>query len=246
GRRLATVAVGASRPSQVVSVDLASVPPVVTAVELGSAGVTGDVQWTGNHLVFMPTLRPAEAVRIYDPSLLLLASWAGWTAEHSVVIGERLFGTSQGAVRSATLTTGPASVVRELEDALVVSVADVSPPAVEPPTREPETTTTTTAPVAPTTTTTMRRPAPTTTTTEPETTTTTVAAAPPPSSDDPPEVAGRTATKGGGGAGGALALGAVALLLAGGADGYRLRRRAPTGSGDEASPTGSGDENSQL
>ncbi|MGH9035047.1 MAG: hypothetical protein ACRD0O_04730, partial [Acidimicrobiia bacterium] len=49
GRRLATVTVGASRPSQVVSVDLgpatAAGAAVVTSVELSSAGVTGNVQW---------------------------------------------------------------------------------------------------------------------------------------------------------------------------------------------------------
>jgi len=201
----------------------------VTAVDLGSAGVTGDVQWVGDHLVFMPVLRPAEPVRIYDPGLLLLASWAGWTAEHSVVIGERLYGASQGAVRSAPVTTGPAAVVRELEDALVVSIADVSPPATEPPAPTPTTTTTTTRPKpAATSTTTAPKPAPTTTTTAvPETTTTT--AVPEPSPSTRPEVAGRSASKGGGGgAGGVLALVGALVLVAGGGGAalFRMRRRA--------------------
>jgi hypothetical protein len=203
---------------------------VVTAVDLGSAGVTGDVQWVGDHLVFMPVLRPAEPVRIYDPGLLLLASWAGWTAEHSVVIGERLYGASQGAVRSAPVTTGPAAVVRELEDALVVSIADVSPLQAEAPgsAPAPTTTTTTTRPKAPsTTTTTVPKPAPTTTTTVvPETTTTT--AVPEPSPSTRPEVAGRSASKGGGGgAGGVLALVGALVLVAGGGGAvlFRMRRR---------------------
>jgi hypothetical protein len=238
GRRLATVSVGSSRPSQVVSVDLGSAStagaprapgtPVVSTADLGSAGVTGDVQWSGDTLVFMPALRPAEAVRIYDPGLTVLASWAGWTAEHSVVIGERLYGASQGAVRSAALTTGPASVVRELEDALVVSIADVSPLRVSaPPAPAATTTTTTTAPPATaTSTTTVRRPSPTTTTTVPQATTTTTAAPPERSPEARPEVAGKTASKGGGGgAGGVLALAGVLVLLGGGAVLFRLRRR---------------------
>ncbi len=244
GRRLATVILGASRPSQVVSVDLkpssagtpgtpgstgTAGPSVVTAVELSSAGVTGDVQWVGDNLVFMPVLRPAEPVRIYDPGLLLLASWAGWTAEHSVVIGERLYGASQGAVRSAPVTTGPAALVRELEDALTVSIADVSPPATEPPPPAPATTTTTTTrpKVAATSTTTAPKPATTTTTTVvPETTTTT--AMPEPSPTTRPEVAGRTASKGGkGGTGGVLALVGALVLVAGGGGAvlFRMRRR---------------------
>lgn len=239
GRRLATVTLGASRPSQVVSVDLkpsgtgTAGSPVVTAVDLSSAGVTGDVQWVGDNLVFMPVLRPAEPVRIYDPGLLLLASWAGWTAEHSVVIGERLYGASQGAVRSAPVTTGPEAVVRELEDALVVSIADVSPPQAEAPAPTPATTTTTTTRPKPasTSTTTAPKPAPTTTTTAvPETTTTT--AMPEPSTSTRPEVAGRSASKGGGGggggAGGALALLGALVLVAGGGGAvlFRMRRRA--------------------
>jgi hypothetical protein len=233
GRRLATVTVGSSRPSQVVSVDLGasgtSSPPVVSTVDLGSAGVTGDVQWLGDHLVFMPALRPAEAVRIYDPRLAVLASWAGWTAEHSVVIGERLYGTSQGAVRSAPLTTGPAVVVRELEDALVVSIADVSPLNVAaPPAPAPTTTTSTTArPAASTTTTTVPKPVATTTTTVPPSTTTTTTAAPERPSTTRREVAGPAASKGGGGgAGGVLALaGALALVTGGVAVVFRVRRR---------------------
>ncbi len=225
GRRLATVAFGSSRPSQVVSVDLGSVPPAVTAVDLGSAGVTGDVQWVGDRLVFMPAMRPAEAVRIYDSDLVLLATWAGWTSEHSVVIGEQIYGASQGTVRAAPLTTGPATVVRELEDALVVSIADVSPPAAKAP--PPAPTTTTSAPPPSTTTTTAKRLAPTTTTTTaPPETTTTTAATPEPRRQEPPEVAGRTATReGGGGAGGAVALVGVGLLVAGGAVLFRSRRR---------------------
>ena len=232
GRRLATVALGSSRPSQVVRVNLEpspAGPPVVTTVDLGSAGVTGDVQWIGERLVFMPALRPAEAVRIYDAGLNVLASWAGWTAEHSVVIGERLYGASQGAVRSAALTTGPASVIQELEDALVVSIADVSPPRAEPPAPAP-TTTTTTAPAPPasaTTTTTLRKASPTTTTTAaPPSTTTTTAAASERTAETRSEVAGRTASKGGGGgAGGVLALLGVLVLLGGGAMIFRARRR---------------------
>jgi hypothetical protein len=234
GRRLATVALGSSRPSQVVSVDLGPAetprppdPPVVSTSDLGSAGVTGDVQWTGDRLIFMPALRPAEAVRIYDPGLTLLASWAGWTAEHSVVIGERLYGVSQGTVRSAPLTTGPGAVVHELEDALVVSIADVSPLSVSaPPAPAPTTTTTTAPPAAPTTTTTVRTPAPTTTTTVAEESTTTTAAVPERRPKERPEVAGRTASKeGGGGSGGVLWLGGAALILAGGAVAFRVRRR---------------------
>ena len=229
GRRLATVAVAPSRVSQVVSVDLGSSPPAVATADLGGAGVSGDLQWLGDNLVFMPHLRPAEAVRIYDPGLNILASWAGWTAEHSVVIGERLYGTSQGAVRSAPLTTGPGSIIRELEDALVVSIADTSPPPADPPEPPPTTTTTTTAPPpAPTTTTTAEPPAPTTTTSTvpPETTTTTSPPPPPgPDPEDPAEVAGRTASEGGGSAGGALLLGGALLVAAAGATGYRVRRR---------------------
>ncbi|MDQ3944143.1 MAG: hypothetical protein M3357_03110 [Actinomycetota bacterium] len=236
GRRLATVTVGSSRPSQVVSVDLgtspafpAPGPPVVSTVDLGSAGVTGDVQWTGDRLVFMPALRPAEPVRIYDAGLSVLASWAGWTAEHSVVIGERLYGASQGAVRSAPLTTGPAAMERELEDALVVSIADVSPPAAEPPAPAPTTTTSTTVPPAAapaTTTTTVRRPVVTTTTTVPEPTTTTTSSVPERSPQTRREVAGPPASKsGGGGMGGVLALSGVLVLMAGGGVGFRLRRR---------------------
>jgi hypothetical protein len=233
GRRLATVALGSSRPSQVVSVDLGPaasptpVPPVVSTADLGSAGVTGDVQWVGDLLVFMPALRPAEAVRIYDPGLTVLASWAGWTAEHSVVIGERLYGASQGAVRSATLTTGPAAMVQELEDALVFSIADVSPLSVSaPPAPTPTTTTTTTAPPAPATTTTTVRKAVTTTTTVPPSTTTTSPAAPERSPETRPEVAGRTASeRDGGGAGDVLALVGALMLLGGGVVVFLARRR---------------------
>ncbi|HEY3238603.1 MAG TPA: hypothetical protein VGL92_03480, partial [Acidimicrobiia bacterium] len=227
GRRLATVAVGSSRPSQVVTVDLAASPPAVSVADLGGAGVAGDVQWVGDRLVFMPALRPAEAVRIYDPGLTtVLASWAGWTAEHSVVIGERLYGASQGAVRSAPLTTGTASLVQELEDALVVSIADVSPPAAESPAPAPTTTTTRTAPpVVATTTTTAPKTSPTTTTTVPAEATTTTAL-PQRAPETRPEVAGRTATKGdGGGAGGVLALVGVLVLVAGGGVVLRVRRR---------------------
>ncbi|MGH9036956.1 MAG: hypothetical protein ACRD0O_14430, partial [Acidimicrobiia bacterium] len=202
---------------------------VVTSVELSSAGVTGDVQWLGDRLVFMPALRPAEAVRIYDPGLLLLASWAGWTAEHSVVIGERLYGASLGAVRAAPLTTGPASVVRELEDALVVSIADVSPPSAEPPPPAATTTTTTTAPkpARTTTTTVVAKPVSTTTTTLPEETTTTTTAVPERPSTTRPEVAGPAASKGGGrSAGGVLALAGVLGLLGGGLVLFRLRPRS--------------------
>ena len=221
GRRLATVAVGLSRPSQVITVDLGSNPAVASASQLGGAGVSGDVQWVGDNLVFMPALRPAEPVRIFDPGLTLLASWAGWTAEHSLVVGDRLWGVSQGAVRSAALTTGPASVVRELEDALVISIADVSPAVTEPPPAA--TTTTTQPPVSSTTTTTVRRPAPTTTTTTKPEMTTTTATTPEPTTE-PTEVAGRTETRGGGSAGGLLALLAAVVLLLGAAVGLRLRR----------------------
>ncbi|MGH9040745.1 MAG: hypothetical protein ACRDZ3_11005 [Acidimicrobiia bacterium] len=224
GRRLATVAVGLSRPSQVVSVDLASTPAVVSTSQLGGAGVAGDVQWVGDNLVFMPALRPAEPVRIFDPDLTLLASWAGWTAEHSIVVGDRLWGASQGAVRSAPLTTGPASVVRELEDALVIAIADVTPAVTEP---APVTTTTTTAPPVSSTTTTTVRPAPTTTTTtEPEPTTTT-STPPEPPSEEPTEVAGRTTTRGGGSAGGLVALIGAVVMLLGTAVGLRARRQEP-------------------
>jgi hypothetical protein len=234
GRRLATVAVGASRVSQVVTVDLGTTPPTVATADLGAAGVTGDVQWTGDsasdRLVFMPASRPAEAVRVYDPGLAVLASWAGWTAEHSVVVGSRLYGASQGAVRSAPLTTGPAAVVQELEDALVVAVVDVStPPAVESETVTPVPTTTSTAPAAApvtTTTTAPRKPAVTTTTGAVPTTTTT-AAVPERRGEEPPEAAGKAATKGdGGGAGGAVWLGlGAAFILAGGTVGFRRVRR---------------------
>ena len=228
GRRLATVALGSSRPSQVVTVDLGPAPTepaVVSTADLGSAGVTGDVQWLGDRLVFMPALRPAESVRIYGPGLGALASWAGWTAEHSVVIGDRLYGVSQGAVRAAPVTTGPAAVVQELEDALVVSIADVSPPSTEPPAPAP-TTTTTTPRAAATTTTTVRKASPTTSTTVPPSTTTTTASAPDRSPETRPEVAGRTAAKGdGGSAGGVLALIGALVLLGGGAAAFRVRRR---------------------
>ncbi len=236
GRRLATVAVGSSRASQVVTVDLGSSPPVVATADLGGAGVTGDVQWTDTgSLVFMPTQRPAEAVRIYDPGLAVLASWAGWTAEHSVVVGSRLYGASQGIVRSAPLTTGPGTVVRELEDALMVAVVDVSTPAAveSAATTPPSTTSSTAPPPAPsssstsTTTTVPRKPAVTTTTAAPETTTTTTAAVPEGRAQEPPVAAGKGATKGGGGGfPGALWLGGAVLVLAGGAVAFRIRRRS--------------------
>jgi hypothetical protein len=234
GRRLATVAVGSSRASQVVTVDLGSSPLVVATADLGGAGVAGDVQWTDSgRLVFMPTQRPAEAVRIFDPRLDVLASWAGWTAEHSVVVGSRLYGASQGTVRSAPLTTGPGTVVRELEDALMVAVVDVSTPAaVESAALTPPPTTSSTAPASSTssssttTTTAPRRPVVTTTTAAPETTTTT-AAVPERRDEEPPVAAGKDATKGdGGGAGGALLLGGAVLFVVGGsvAVGWRRNR----------------------
>ncbi|MGH8974463.1 MAG: hypothetical protein ACRD0C_14840 [Acidimicrobiia bacterium] len=228
GRRLATVAVGASRVSQAVTVDLGTTPPTVATADLGAAGVTGDVQWTGDRLVFMPASRPAEAVRVYDPGLTVLASWAGWTAEHSVVVGSHLYGASQGAVRSAPLTTGPATVVRELEDALVVAVVDVSPPpAVESATETPVPTTTSTAPAPTTTTTTAPRKPAVTTTTVALPTTTTTAPMPERRSEEPPQAAGKAATKGdGGGTGGAvwLGLGAALILAGGGVGWWRIRR----------------------
>lgn len=240
GKRLATVALAQNRASRAVMVDVEGSPARVVDVDLGGAGIMGEMVWGGNdRVVFSPRLRPAEPVRVYDKDLLLLSSWAGWAAEKSVVAGSRLFGVSQGAVRSAPLLSGPPSVIRELEDALVFAVVDAAAPNPDDGRNgsgEPTTTTTTTVP-----TTASTRPAPTTTTTLATSTTTTTGPAGPPSTPDtkPPRSdqaapASDTDDKGGGGAVAILMAALAGLGLAGG--GFAWRRRSSTASPSSAPP----------
>ena len=188
GRYLATVAATSSRPTRSVLVDLSTASGTVLEADVAGAGITGEMVWADeDRVVFTPRLRPAEWVRVFDTALREVASWAGWTAERSVVSGGRLYGASQGAVRVAPVETGPASLLRDLEDALMVAIVDVSVPSRAPdapaPAPAPATTTTTTTSPAPT-----PRPSSTTTTTAEATpsTPTTTPPATAPAPDRPP------------------------------------------------------------
>lgn len=236
GKRLATVSYAENRASRAVIVNLTNVNAVVTDVDLGGAGINGEMTWAGpDRVVFTPRLRPAEPVRVYSADLLLVAAWTGWTAERSVVSGDRLYGVSQGSVRSAALLTGPGAVIREMEDALVFAIADVSrhepederAVAGEPPPSSSTTTTTTIVP-GPTST---RPPSSTTTTTVAATTTTTPLVEPPvepatgpPTGQAAPAARSEQARSGGGGGGIALLL-LAALAISGLAGGGLLWRR---------------------
>ncbi|MGH9000552.1 MAG: hypothetical protein ACRDY7_14325 [Acidimicrobiia bacterium] len=190
GLRLAAVAaLPSSSRSQVVLVDLSTDPPTLrqTPFVAAGGGATGDLSWsTQNRLVFAPRLNPREPVRLFDERLRVLAEWAGWTAERSVASGDRLFGAGTDAdqttkLYAAPLATGPATVIRELDDALVHDMTAVAVPTATSARSDPAgppgvPVTTTTAPATTPTTGRSADPDP----RQPSTTTTTAAATPEP------------------------------------------------------------------
>lgn len=180
GLRLATVAVSMSQPTRLALVDMRTNPASPRIFPLSGVGIAGQMLWAGrDRVVFAPRIRPDEPVLVFDTDLRVLHSWTNWVAERSVATasgvlygaGPDLSTPNTTLVRQAALDTGVVNVVREIEDALVFDMVDLSDPgatrAGEPPgTRGNEvSTTTTTAPASTPAPRPQPRPAPAVTTT---------------------------------------------------------------------------------
>jgi hypothetical protein len=97
-------------PSRVVLFDPSSRVKVRSA-PLSQAGVTGDVDWWRGRLVFLPDWG-ADAARVYDGRLRVVARFRGWIVDQSLVRGDRAYGLSRGLLVAAALPRGPVKVVR--------------------------------------------------------------------------------------------------------------------------------------
>jgi hypothetical protein len=83
-------------------------------------GWVDGLAWAGTDLVVAPLRRwgsdgyvdetGAGEVRVYDARLDRKASWDGWTGQHPIVLGERLYGV-RPAERTGTGSVGPVAIV---------------------------------------------------------------------------------------------------------------------------------------
>lgn len=192
GLRLATVAVSPSQPSKVATIDLRSPVATPRIYPLPGVGINGQMLWAGNdRVVFTPRIRPDVPVLVFDTDMRVVHSWSNWVAERSLATaGGLLYGAGPDPakpnttlLRQAALDTGVIAVLREIEDALVYDMVDLSDPNTSragspttPGKSEVSTTTTTVSPSSSATRPTARRAPSTTVTTAPSGTTATSSA----------------------------------------------------------------------
>ena len=108
-------------PSRVVLFDPAARPKVRSA-PLAQANVTGDVDWWRGRLVFLPDWG-ADAVRVYDERLRVVARFRGWIVDQSFVFGDRAYGLARGVLVTAPLPGGPVKVVRRFDTPVTYALA---------------------------------------------------------------------------------------------------------------------------
>ena len=135
GKRVATVAVSQSQPTKVATIDLSSPVATPRIYPLSGVGIGGQMLWSGNdRVVFTPRIRPDIPVLVFDTDMRVVQSWSNWVAERSLATaGGVLYGTGPDParpnttlLRQAALDTGVVSVLRELEDALVFDIVDLT------------------------------------------------------------------------------------------------------------------------
>jgi hypothetical protein len=135
GKRLATVAVSPSQPTKVATIDLTSPVATPRIYPLSGVGIGGQMLWSGNdRVVFAPRIRPDVPVLVFDLDMRVAHSWANWVAERSLATaGGLLLGAGPDPakpnttlLRAAALDTGVVTVLREIEDALVSDIVDLT------------------------------------------------------------------------------------------------------------------------
>jgi hypothetical protein len=91
--------------------------------------------WSGNdRVVFTPRIRPDIPVLVFDTDMRVVQSWSNWVAERSLATaGGVLYGAGPDPakpnttlLRQAALDTGVVTVLREIEDALVFDIVDLT------------------------------------------------------------------------------------------------------------------------
>jgi hypothetical protein len=155
GRHLATVTTfrpyssdESPPPIKAVVVDLGAAPPTVNEVQLATgSGAPYSPLWAGAERVAFVLAWGGEPVRVFDTALREVASWSGWSASTSAVVGDHLVGMTGGMVVTAPLLTGPQAQWADLESGLPGAiVAFPGGAAIGAPAEPPSTTTTTAAP----------------------------------------------------------------------------------------------------